>query len=167
MVFNYRSEVKFCGFHGSQYSWIYSWSKNNGVNYFNRNVKVLSIGKIETEIENGENVPHQTIYVSISPVAASQIVSCAASNDAPVQTRHGWPCETTSQVWVLVALIANKTGRIYSSSYFMHAECKISNLWRNSTTKKQRCYCTLNIPSIVHASICVMAKFPFFQSGNK
>ena len=50
--------------------------------YFNCNMKVPSIGKIETEIENGEDVTRPN-HRSISPVAASQLVSHAASDNAP------------------------------------------------------------------------------------
>ena len=62
------------------------------INYFNHNAKVLSIGKIETEIENGENVTgpnHVSITTGISPVATSQLVLHTVSDNAPVQTRHG------------------------------------------------------------------------------
>ena len=44
-------------------------------NYFNRNAKVLSIGKIEIEIENGEDITGPNPHRSISPVAPSQLVS--------------------------------------------------------------------------------------------
>ena len=46
-------------------------------------IAVPSIWKIETEIENGENVTGPN-HGSISPVAASQLVSHAASDNGPV-----------------------------------------------------------------------------------
>ena len=60
MAFNCGSEVKFHGFRGS---YIF--------NYFNHNAKVLSIGKIGTEIKNGEDVTRPN---TSNPVAASQLV---------------------------------------------------------------------------------------------
>ena len=49
------------------------------------NVKVPSIGKIEIEIENGENVIRRShIEVCISIVVASRLASHAASNNTPV-----------------------------------------------------------------------------------
>ena len=77
-----------------------------------------SIGKIETEIENGEDVTEPN-YRNISPVAASQLISHAASDNAPARTRHGLAMWNYLPSRVLVALIANKIGKIYSSSYFM------------------------------------------------
>ena len=55
--------------------------------YFNHNAKVPSIGKIETDIENGEDVTGPN-HGSISPVAASQLVSRAPSDNALARTRR-------------------------------------------------------------------------------
>ena len=59
-------------------------------------IAVPSIWKIETEIENGENVTGPN-HGSISPVAASQLVSRAASDNGPAWTRHG----LATQVYLL------------------------------------------------------------------
>ena len=76
-----------------------------------------SIGKIEAEIEM---LPDQTTEVAISPVAASQLVSRVLQAITPLRKLVTiWLRKTTTQVRVLVVLIANKTGRIYSSRYFM------------------------------------------------
>ena len=86
-------------------SQIYLRSKMALTSYFNHNVKVPSIGKIETEIQNGEDVTGPN-HGSISPVATSQLVSRAASDNAPARTRYGLatrnylpspsPCSTNS-----------------------------------------------------------------------
>ena len=53
---------------------------------FNRK-KVLSIGKIETEIENGEDWRYQYRAKPHCPAAASQLVSRAISDNALCATR--------------------------------------------------------------------------------
>ena len=52
------------------------------LNYFNPNAKsAIHSRKIETEIKNGEDVTGPKPHQSISPVAASQLVLCAASDN--------------------------------------------------------------------------------------
>ena len=65
LFFNCGSEVKFRGFHG-----IYS-------NHFNRNAKVPSIAKIETEIENDEDVTrpnHIEVFLQLQPPSWSRVL---------------------------------------------------------------------------------------------
>ena len=67
-------------------SQIYSW--HYLFNYFNCNTKVPSIGKTETEIENGEDITAWAKqHLSFSPVAASQLVLCATSDNVPARTK--------------------------------------------------------------------------------
>ena len=71
--------------------------------------------------------PRKYVFLQLQPPSQSHVLQAINSS---VQTRHGLAMRNYSQVQVLVVLIANKTGRIYSSSYVFHAECKIS---RNPT----------------------------------
>ena len=62
-------------------------------NYFNRNPKVPFVGKIETEIKNGEDVTgpnHIEVFLQLQP--PMQLVSCAASDNVPARTTV-WPLE--------------------------------------------------------------------------
>ena len=65
-------------------------------NYFNCYAKVLLIGKIETEIENGEDITRpNSIKISLQLQPPMHLFLRAASNNAPVQTRV-WPPKSES-----------------------------------------------------------------------
>ena len=111
-------------------------------------IAIRKCGKLKLKSRMVKMLSNQSTEVFLdSSRSLSVSLACCKRRITPLH-RPGmvWPREkTTSQVRVLVALIANKTDGIYSSSYFMPSAKFLLNLWRNPTLSAvSTTFCVMN-----------------------
>ena len=114
--------------------------------------------KLKSRMVNSYVTKSSLVYQTLWQQGAYRLENPAISALRPKGLVH----ETIPSLSPCSAIIANKTGRIYSSSQLFNAECKISNLRRNPTLSAASTrFCVT-----VHRVILTKGKFDEFTISS-